>query len=190
METYEIEKRDSSSRLLRKWCRRDREKRRVLGGGQTRSTTTEASQGSTAASTSLVVMRVMNQWSMGQRRRKQGLQYGCSRTIVQRGVTGAVPNGSVGPKMATAGSPTAEATCMAPESLPIKTWHCDRRAGRSAMALLPVRSMSARFISEAMANETSVSPGAPKSITSASHCAWSWLANSAKRDGGQHFAEP
>src|SRR6202166_1051142 len=110
--------------------------------------------------------------------------------MVWRGVTGAVPYGSVGPKIATVASPTAAATCMAPESLPTKTWHCDRSAGRSATVVLPVRLMGARFISEAMAEETSDSPAAPKSITWASHCAWIWLANSAKRDGGHHLAEP
>src|ERR1700733_5407833 len=124
METYESEKGDSSSRLLRRWCHRDQGKPRFfLNAVQTRSTTTEASHGSTAASTSLAVTRIMQRWSIGQRRRKHGLQYGCCRMIVCRGVTGAVPNGSVGPKIATAGRPTAAATCMAPESLPIKTWH-------------------------------------------------------------------
>ena len=38
--------------------------------------------------------------------------------MLQRGVTGAVPNGSVGPKTATTGRLTAAATCIAPESLP------------------------------------------------------------------------
>ena len=47
--------------------------------------------------------------------------------MVQRGVTGAVPFGSVGPKIATTGRPTAEATCMAPESLPMKRWHCESK---------------------------------------------------------------
>src|SRR3984957_21193450 len=107
METYENEKCDSSSRLPQKWCRLDREKQRLLDGDQARSTATEVNQGSTAASTALVVIRVMQRWSMGQRRRKHGLQYDCSRTIVWRGGTGAGPNGSAGPKMGTAGSPQA-----------------------------------------------------------------------------------
>jgi hypothetical protein len=33
----------------------------------------------------------MQRWSVGQRRKKHGLQYGFSCTMLQRGVTGAVP---------------------------------------------------------------------------------------------------
>src|SRR5690242_21140951 len=72
----------------------------------------------------------MQRWSVGQRRRKHGLQYGFSCTILKRVVTGAVPKGSVGPKTATTGRPTAAATCMAPESFPTKTWHWDNSPGK------------------------------------------------------------
>jgi len=33
----------------------------------------------------------MQRWSVGQRRKKHGLQYGFSCTMLQRGVTGEVP---------------------------------------------------------------------------------------------------
>src|SRR6202790_2162478 len=88
----------------------------------------------------------MQRWSIGQRRRKHGLQKGFSWTIVQRGVIGAVPWGSVGPKMATMGRPTAAATCIAPESLPTKRWQRERRAGRSAVVVLPTRLVDGPFI--------------------------------------------
>src|SRR5882762_8795317 len=110
--------------------------------------------------------------------------------MVMRGVTGAVPLGSVGPKMATTGRLTAAATCMAPESLPRKRWHWERRAGRSAMEVLPVRLMGARCNSEAIAVETRSSPGVPKRITSASVWESSAFKDLAKRSGGQHLAEP
>ena len=88
--------------------------------------------------------------------------------MVQRGVTGAVPKGSVGPNTATMGRPTAAATCIAPESLPTKRWHCDSSAGRSAMAVFPVKSIGGRRISVAMAAETLASEAVPKRMTSTS----------------------
>ena len=109
---------------------------------------------------------------------------------VQRGVTGAVPSGSVGPKTATTGRPTAAATCIAPESLPRKRWHWERSAGRSAMEVLPVRLMGVRCNLAAMAVETGSSVGVPKRITSASVRASSEFKALAKRSGGQHLAEP
>src|SRR5580704_422095 len=110
--------------------------------------------------------------------------------MVQRGVTGAVPSGSVGPKIATTGNPTEEATCIAPESLPTKRWHCDRSAGRSAIAVFPVRSIGALCIAAVMAEETGVSATVPNKIIWASDSATKRFATSAKRSGGQHFAEP
>src|SRR6266852_1449124 len=108
----------------------------------------------------------------------------------QCGVTGAVPSGSVGPKTATTGKPTAAATCIAPESLPRKRWHCERSAGSSAIAVLPVKLIGARFRSLTMASATCDSPGVPNMITSASVFCSSRLIALAKRSGGQHFAEP
>src|SRR5882724_9313746 len=107
----------------------------------------------------------------------------------QRGVTGAVPWGSVGPKIATTGRPTEEATCIAPESLPMKRWHWERSAGRSAMAVLPVRSMGMERMADVMAVETSVSAAVPNKMISALDSAIKRLATSAKRSGGQHFAD-
>ena len=82
-----------------------------------------------------------------------------------------MPRGSVGPKTATTGSPTAAATCIAPESLPMKRWHCESRAGRSAIAVFPVRSIGGCRIPEAIAFETADSAAVPNKITSASFCA-------------------
>src|SRR2546421_9255949 len=110
--------------------------------------------------------------------------------MLQRDVTGAVPNGSVGPNSATTGKPTAAATCIAPESLPTKRWHRDKSAGRAAIAVCPVRSIGGRLISAAIAAETAASAAVPKRITSASISACSRFATSAKREGGQHFADP
>src|SRR6266852_8673914 len=109
--------------------------------------------------------------------------------MLQRGVTGDVPYGSVGPNTATIGNPTAAATCIAPESLPMKRWHCDRRAARSATVVFPVRSMGVRRISAQMAVEAPASAEVQKRITSASASDCSRFATSAKRGGGQHFAD-
>src|SRR5437762_13930713 len=110
--------------------------------------------------------------------------------MLQCGVTGAVPYGSVGPKMASIGRPTAAATCIAPESLPMKRWHCDSSAGRSAIPVFPVRSIGGRLISAAIAAETVASAAVPKRITSAPVSLCKRFATSAKREGGQHFADP
>jgi len=55
------------------------------------ATSAERSQLRAAASTASGRTVVMQRWSIGQRRRKHGLQYGFSCTTVQRGVMGAVP---------------------------------------------------------------------------------------------------
>src|SRR5712691_2175201 len=89
--------------------------------------------------------------------------------MLQRGVTGDVPYGSVGPNTATIGKPTAAATCIAPESLPMKRWHCDRRAARSATVVFPVRSMGVRRISAQMAVEAPASAEVPKTETRSYH---------------------
>src|SRR5690349_13712988 len=143
-----------------------------------------------AASTAAGVTALMQRWSVGQRRRKHGLQYGFSCTILKRVVTGAVPKGSVGPKTATTGRPTAAATCMAPESFPTKTWHWDNSPGKSAMEVFPVRSIGACRIPATIAAETGASAAVPKRIISASDADRKRLLSSAKRSGGQHFAEP
>src|SRR5208337_892286 len=154
------------------WFRRDREKR--LGGVasvQAGPTSKLASQGFTAAATISGVMLVMQRWSVGQRRKKHGLQYGLSCTMLLRGVTGAVPSGSVGPKTATTGTPTAAATCIAPESLPRNSWHCERRAGKSPIPVFPVRSTGFFLMPAMMALETPASAAVPNKITSASFSA-------------------
>src|SRR6266853_1539894 len=110
--------------------------------------------------------------------------------MLQRGVTGEVPNGSVGPKTATTGNPTAAATCIAPESLPMKRWHRDSNAGRSEIEVFPVRSIGGRRISLEIAIETVASPAVPNRTTSASALDCNRLTTSANRDGGQHFADP
>ena len=106
------------------------------------------------------------------------------------GVTGAVPNGSVGPKIATTGNPTADATCIAPESFPIKSWHRESSAGNSAIAVFPVKSIGFRFIPATIAVETAISPAVPNKIISASDSAINRFATSANRSGNQHFADP
>ena len=73
--------------------------------------------------------------------KKTGTAVGLLLDDCARGVTGAVPKGSVGPNIATTGKPTAAATCIAPESLPRNRWHWDRSAGSSAIVVLPVRSI-------------------------------------------------
>src|SRR5712692_9902133 len=108
----------------------------------------------------------------------------------QRGVTGAVPDGSVGPNTATVGSPTAAATCITPESLPMKRWHWDSSAGRSEIAVFPTRSMGGRRILAEIASETHASAAVPNRMTSASASDCNRFATSANRDGGQHFADP
>src|SRR5216683_7919195 len=110
--------------------------------------------------------------------------------MLQRTVTGAVPNGSVGPNTATTGRPTAAATCIAPESLPMKRWHRDSSAGRSEIAVFPVRSIGSRLISLEIAVETVASAAVPNRMTSASASDCNRFATSANRDGGQHFADP
>src|SRR6202035_4827082 len=127
---------------------------------------------------------------MGQRRRKQGLQYGFSCTTVQRGVMGAVPCESVGPKIATTGSPTAAATCIAPESLPTNNWQRERSAGRSAIAVAPTKLIDGPSMPTVIASETVRSAAVPKRITSASLCRRKRFTKSANRSGGQHLADP
>src|ERR1041384_8497431 len=81
---------------------------------------------------------------VGHLRKKQVLQYGFSCTIGEGGVTGAVPSGSVGPKIATTGNPTAAATCIAPESFPTNAVQRENIAGRSAISVFPVKSNAGR----------------------------------------------
>src|ERR1700682_58234 len=168
METYENGRHDSSNQLPRTLSRRGQGRPPNAASVQARCTSMDGSHLFTAVSAMSVVMRVIQRWSVGHRRRKQGLQYGFSWTIVHRGVTGAVPFGSVGPKIATVGSPTAAATCMAPESFPMKRWHFDSSAGRSAMVVFPVRSMGDPRIWAAMAADTLASAAVPKRMTSVS----------------------
>src|SRR5258705_650202 len=110
--------------------------------------------------------------------------------MVQRVVIGAVQWESVGPKIATTGRPTAAATCIAPESLPTKSWQRERSAGRSAIAVLPTKPIDGPVIPAAIASETGSSDAVPKRITSASSLTRKRFTKSAKRSGGQHFAEP
>jgi hypothetical protein len=109
---------------------------------------------------------------------------------VHFGVTGAVPNGSVGPKIATTGNPTADATCIAPESFPMKSWHRESSAGNSAIAVFPVKSIGGRFIPATIAFETAISPAVPNNIISAPDSSIKRFATSANRSGNQHFADP
>src|SRR5260370_33682726 len=81
--------------------------------------------------------------------------------MLQRGVTGAVPNGSVGPNTATPGRPTAAATCMAPESLPMKRWHWGSSAGRAEIAVFPVILIGGQRISPEIAVQTGASAAGP-----------------------------
>src|SRR6202795_2465083 len=110
--------------------------------------------------------------------------------MLQQVVTGAVPFGSVGPNTPTMGRPTAAATCIAPESLPMKSWHCESSAEKSAIAVFPVRSMGGRRNSAEMAVETFASAAVPNKMTLASATDCSRFATSANREGGQHFADP
>ncbi len=87
----------------------------------------------------------MQRWSTGQRRRKHGLQETVSRIKVNCSVTGAVPSGSVEPKIPITGRPAAAATCMAPESLPINTEQEANSAARSRMDVSPDQRNRARF---------------------------------------------
>src|ERR1700752_3457261 len=143
-----------------------------------------------AASTISGVTAFMQRWSVGHRRKKQGLQYGLCWTRLKRGVTGAVPSGSVGPKMATTGKPTAAATCIAPESFPKNRWHCESSAGNSAMVVFAVRSIGGGGDWLTMAWETAASAAVPNRTTSASLWNTNSLIAAAKRPGGQHFADP
>src|SRR5271154_3049749 len=110
--------------------------------------------------------------------------------MLQRGVTGAVPKGSVGPNTATTGRPTAAATCIAPESFPTNRWHLERSAGKLLIEVFPVRSIGGRCMPAAIADETGASDDVPNRITSAPDSVCSRFASSANRSGGQHFAEP
>src|SRR5215470_6509323 len=109
--------------------------------------------------------------------------------MLHRGVTGAVPWGSVGPNTATTGSPTAAATCIAPESLPINRWHCDSKPGKSPIVVFPVRSMGARLMLADIALVTSASDGVPNRMTSQSVFDCSRFARSPNLAGGQHLDE-
>ncbi len=60
---------------------------------------------------------VIQRWSMGHSRSRQGLHSACSRTTRASGPVGPVVVSSVAPKTATVGTPSADATCIAPESL-------------------------------------------------------------------------
>src|SRR6185312_3053609 len=60
--------------------------------------------------------RVMQRWSMGHSRLRQGLHSTGSRTTRASGPVGPVVVSSVAPKIATVGTPRAEAMCMPPES--------------------------------------------------------------------------
>ena len=135
-------------------------------------------------------MRVMQRWSTGQLRRKHGLQETASRINVNCGVTGDVPSGSVEPKMPMTGSPAAAATCMAPESLPIKIEQAEKIAARSRMDVCPTSEIGRHFIDEQIRAAISFSLGVPKSITSAPHSEIRRSARAANRSGGQHFAAP
>src|SRR5579862_6095916 len=112
-------------------------------------------------------IRVMQRWSTGQVRKKHGLQETGSRIKLNCCVTGAVPSGSVEPKIPITGIPAAAATCMAPESLPIKTEQTENNAASSRMDVFPAREVARDFIAEQICATISRSACVPKNITSA-----------------------
>src|SRR5260221_157964 len=92
--------------------------------------------------------------------------------------------------MPMTGSPAAAATCMAPESLPIKIEQVEKRAARSRIDVCPTREIGRHFMAEEIRPATSLSLGVPKSITSALHSEIRRSARAANRSEGQHFAAP
>ena len=75
------------------------------------------SRSSAASATRAASTRVMQRWSMGHSRFRHGLHSTGSRTTRASGPVGPVATSSVAPKTATVGTPSAEAMCIAPESL-------------------------------------------------------------------------
>src|SRR5258708_15662430 len=92
--------------------------------------------------------------------------------------------------MPMTGSPAAAATCMAPESFPIKIEQEEKSAARSRMDVCPTREIGRRFMAEQIRAAVSFSLGVPKSITSAPHSEIRRSARAANRSAGQHFAAP
>ena len=76
----------------------------------------------------------MQRWSMGHSRSRQGLHSTGSRTTRAWGPVGPVVVSSVAPKMATVGTPSAEAMCIAPESLVRKSSQAAARSMNCARA--------------------------------------------------------
>ena len=81
----------------------------------------------------------MQRWSMGHSRLRHGLHSTGSRTMRASGPVGPVPYSSVAPKTATVGTPSADATCMAPESLVKYTRHAAAISMYSARVVSPAK---------------------------------------------------
>src|SRR5579862_1524258 len=143
-----------------------------------------------AKKTESTEIRVMQRWSTGQVRKKHGLQETGSRIKLNCCVTGAVPSGSVEPKIPITGIPAAPATCMAPESFPINIEQAENSDARSRMDVSPAIEIARDFIFPQIRAMICLSSGVPKNITLASHSEIRRSASEANRSSGQHFAAP
>ena len=113
------------------------------------------------------------------------------RTMTERGPAGAVAKYSVGPKIATVGTASAEATCMAPESLVRNTRQAAASSMKRTSVVSPARFSTgrpARRMASAIAWHSRCSAGEPKSTIAASREAARRRALSTNRSGNHCFA--
>ena len=97
------------------------------------------SRASAVSATRAASTRVMQRWSMGHSRFRHGLHSTGSRTTRASGPVGPVAISSVAPKIATVGTPSAEAMCIAPESLVKYTRHAAANSINSASEVSPAK---------------------------------------------------
>src|SRR5205823_4117772 len=137
--------------------------------------------------------RVMQRWSMGHSRNRQGLHSTGSRTTRASAPVGPVVESSVAPKTATVGTPNAEAMCMAPESLVRKTRHAATSSINSLSVVAPARLWPATPACPTIwvtVWHSSRSPSEPKNATEPPWARAVSMAASAKRSGSQRLAVP
>src|ERR1043166_8722111 len=127
---------------------------------------------------------------MGHSRLRHGLHSTGSRTTRARGPVGPVVVSSVAPKIATVGTPRAEATCIPPESLVRYTRQAAARSIYSAKLVSPAKLWTGTEMALAMVEHRARSSFDPKIATDAPSSPATIAADAANRSASQRLADP
>src|SRR5512135_2471222 len=120
----------------------------------------------------------------------QGEQSISTRTTLAWNDHGEVRRQSVGPKIATSGTPKAAPMCIGPESLVTRKEDMERSAINSRTVVFPARSIDGVRIAVPISPASGASAVDPNMTTTAPHAAERASATAANRSGYHRFAEP